>query len=124
VLRSHESLWYVTAFVEAGVPTLGLEGGVGCNPRVTFDGKVRNLGPERVCCLLVLNSVTSAVDTLCVFSDNENPSGVFFTLFLRSFILLRELEYFVEPPWLEAMQKATNSARGGLPVLQYTHRER
>ena len=36
---------YVTAFGEAGIPTLGLEGGVGCNPRVTFDGKVRNLGP-------------------------------------------------------------------------------
>jgi hypothetical protein len=37
---------YVTAFGEAGVPTPGLEGGVGCNPRVTFDGKVRNLGPS------------------------------------------------------------------------------
>jgi hypothetical protein len=38
--------WYsaCTAFGEAGVPTPGLEGGVGCNPRVTFDGKVRNLG--------------------------------------------------------------------------------
>jgi hypothetical protein len=36
---------YVTAFGEAGIPTLGLEGGVGCNLRVTFDGKVRNLGP-------------------------------------------------------------------------------
>jgi len=34
----------VTAFGEAGVPTPGLEGGVGCNPRVTFDGKVRNMG--------------------------------------------------------------------------------
>ena len=31
---------YVTAFGEAGVPTPGLEGGVGY-PRVTFDGKVR-----------------------------------------------------------------------------------
>jgi hypothetical protein len=27
----------------------GLEGGVGCNPRVTFDGKVRNLGPLTFC---------------------------------------------------------------------------
>ena len=27
-------------------PWVGLEGGVGCNPRVTFDGKVRNLGPR------------------------------------------------------------------------------
>jgi hypothetical protein len=36
---------YVTAFGEPGVPTLGLGGGVGCNPRVTFDGKLRNLGP-------------------------------------------------------------------------------
>jgi hypothetical protein len=38
--------WYsaCTAFGEAVVPTPGLEGGVGCNPRVTFDGKVRNLG--------------------------------------------------------------------------------
>ena len=24
-------------------------GGVGCNPRVTFDGKVRNLGPLTFC---------------------------------------------------------------------------
>ena len=51
---------YVTAFGEAGVPTLGFERGVGYNPRVTFDGKVRNLGPERECCLLVLDSVTSS----------------------------------------------------------------
>jgi hypothetical protein len=36
---------YVTTFGEACVPTLGLEGGVWFNPRVTFDGKVRNLGP-------------------------------------------------------------------------------
>jgi hypothetical protein len=36
---------YVAAFGEAGVPTRGLEGGVGCNPRVTFDRKVQNLGP-------------------------------------------------------------------------------
>ena len=35
---------HVNAFGEAGVPTPGLEGGVGCNSRVTFDGKVRNLG--------------------------------------------------------------------------------
>ena len=35
---------YVTAFGVARVPTPGLEGGVGCNPRVTFDGNVRNLG--------------------------------------------------------------------------------
>jgi hypothetical protein len=69
------------------------------------------------------SNLYAAVDTLCVFSDNENPSGVFFTLFLRSFILLRELEYVVEPPWSEAVQKATNSARGGLPGLQYTERE-
>ena len=55
-------------------------------------------------------------------SDNANPSGVFFTLFLRSFILLRELGYVVEPPWSEAVQKATNGARGGLPVLQYTRK--
>jgi hypothetical protein len=43
---------YVTAFGEAGVPTLELGGGVGCNPRVTFDGKVRNLGP----CVLKFDS--------------------------------------------------------------------
>ena len=36
---------YVTAFGEAGVPTPGLEqGGVGCNPRSTFDGKVQIWG--------------------------------------------------------------------------------
>jgi hypothetical protein len=45
VLGVHESLWVRDRFGEAGVPTLGLEGGVGCNPRVTFDAKVRNLGP-------------------------------------------------------------------------------
>jgi hypothetical protein len=43
---------YVTIFGEASVPTPGLEGGVGCNPRMTFDGKVRNLGP----CVLKLDS--------------------------------------------------------------------
>jgi len=42
----------MTAFGEAGVPTLGLEEEVGCNPRVTFDGKVRNLGP----CVLKFDS--------------------------------------------------------------------
>ncbi len=31
----------------------------------------------------------------CKTSDNANPSGLFFTLFLRSFILLRELECVV-----------------------------
>ena len=47
-------------------------------------------------------ATTSLSAALCVkrgmrvVSDNENPSGVFFTLFLRSFILLRELEYVVE----------------------------
>jgi hypothetical protein len=39
----------LTRDARAGVPTLGwtvgLEGGVGCNPQVTFDGKGRNLGP-------------------------------------------------------------------------------
>jgi hypothetical protein len=44
---------YVTALGEAGVPTLGLEGGVGYNPPVTFDGKVRNLGP----CVLKFDSL-------------------------------------------------------------------
>ena len=34
-------------------------------------------------------------------SDNANPSGVFFNLFLRSFILLRELGYVVEPRGLK-----------------------
>ena len=53
-------------------------------------------------------------------SDNANPSGVFFPLFLRSFILLRELECVVEPPWSEAVQKATNGVRGGLPFCN-TH---
>ena len=40
---------HVNAFGEAGVPTPGLEGGVGCNSRVTFDGKVRNLGQRANC---------------------------------------------------------------------------
>jgi len=43
---------YVTASGKFGVPNPGLEGGVGCNPRVTFDGKVRNLGP----CVLKFDS--------------------------------------------------------------------
>jgi hypothetical protein len=49
VLCAHESLGYVSILGEAGVPAPGLEGGVGCNPRVTFDGKVRNLGPRTFC---------------------------------------------------------------------------
>ena len=57
VLGVHESQWVrVTAFGEAGVPTLVLEGGVGCNPRVTFDGKVRNLGPVFFVCVLKFDS--------------------------------------------------------------------
>jgi hypothetical protein len=32
-----------------GTEFFSLEGGVGCNPRVTFDGKVRNLGPRTFC---------------------------------------------------------------------------
>jgi len=39
-------LGYVSILGETGV---GLEGGVGCNPRVTFDGKVRDLGPRTFC---------------------------------------------------------------------------
>jgi hypothetical protein len=31
-------------------------GGVGCNPRVTFDGKVRNLGPRTFVCVLKFDS--------------------------------------------------------------------
>ena len=42
----------MTAFEEASVPTLWLQGRVGCNPRMTFDGKVRNLGP----CVLKFDS--------------------------------------------------------------------
>ena len=49
VIVSTSPSGYVAAFGEAGVPTLGLEGGVGCSPRVTFDGKVRNLGPRTFC---------------------------------------------------------------------------
>ncbi len=37
---------YVTSFGEACVPTLGLEGGVGCNHQVTFDGKFDSPLPE------------------------------------------------------------------------------
>ena len=36
-------------FLVRPVSQPGLEGGVGCNPRVTFDGKVRNLGPRDKC---------------------------------------------------------------------------
>ena len=49
-----------------------------------------------------------------------NPSGAFFTVVLRSFILLRKLEFFVEPPWSEAVQKGTTGARGGLPLVIHT----
>jgi hypothetical protein len=56
---------YVTAFGEAGVPTLGLEGGVGCNPRVTFDGKVRKLGLKTIClCPLIRANILSTADSL------------------------------------------------------------
>ena len=44
---------YVTAFGEAGVPTPGLEGGVGVQsgaiPESLFDGKVQNLGLRTIC---------------------------------------------------------------------------
>ena len=53
-------------------------------------------------------------------SNDVNPCGVFFTLFLRSFILLRESECVVEPPWSEADQKATTGVRGVLPFCN-TH---
>jgi hypothetical protein len=36
-------LWMARGY-EAGVLTRGLEGGVGCNPRVTFDGKCKIWG--------------------------------------------------------------------------------
>jgi len=52
VWRSRRPSGYMTAFRKAGVPTLGLEEEVGCSPRVTFDGKVRNLGP----CVLKFDS--------------------------------------------------------------------
>jgi hypothetical protein len=55
---------YVTAFGEANVPTPGLEGGVGCNPQVTFDGKVRNLG--RFVCVLKFFSRTRMKTTRCL----------------------------------------------------------
>ena len=59
MLDVHEStspLGYVSILGETGEPTLGLEGGVGCNPRVTFDGKVRNLGPRTFVCVLKFDS--------------------------------------------------------------------
>ena len=48
-LVSTSSSGYVAAFGVAWFTACSnrLEGGVGCNPRVTFDGKVRNLGPPR-----------------------------------------------------------------------------
>ena len=84
---------YVTAFGEFGVPNPGLEGGVGCNPRVTFDGKVRNLDhvlkfdsplPEdhRVNILLTANSpchhckLGGGSASISGISIYEGPSGV------------------------------------------------
>jgi hypothetical protein len=50
-------------------------------------------------------------------NDNANPSGVFFTLFLRSFILLRELECDVEPPVVGSRAKGDQRCARGFAVL-------
>jgi hypothetical protein len=60
---------YVTIFGEASVPTPGLEGGVGCNPRMTFDGKVRNLGP----CVLKLDSPLPEDHRFNILSTTDFP---------------------------------------------------
>jgi hypothetical protein len=59
----------VTAFGEAGVPILVLEGGVGCNPRVTFDGKVRNLG----LCVLKFDSPLPEDHRANILSTADSP---------------------------------------------------
>jgi hypothetical protein len=55
-------------------------------------------------------------------SDNENPSGVFFTLFLRSFILLRELECVVGASVVGGGAKSNQRCLRGSAVLQYTRK--
>jgi hypothetical protein len=60
---------YVTIFGEASVPTPGLEGGVGCNPRVTFDGKVPNLG----LCVLKFDSPLPEDHRVNILSTADSP---------------------------------------------------
>ena len=56
-------------------------------------------------------------------SDNANPSGVFFfTLFLRSFILLRELECVVGTSVVGSGAKGDQRCARGFAVLQYTRK--
>jgi hypothetical protein len=55
-------------------------------------------------------------------SDNENPSGVFFTLFLRSFILLHELECVVGASVVRGGAKSDQRCARGFAVLQYTRK--
>jgi len=59
---------YFTTFGEACVPTLGLKGGVGCNPRVTSDGKVRNMGLRKICFV----SSRQPENLFCVLSTTDS----------------------------------------------------
>jgi hypothetical protein len=61
---------YVTTFGEAGVSIPGLEGGVGCNPRVNFDGKVRNFGSRTIC--LSSNSIPPNLRTTDPTSSRQS----------------------------------------------------
>ena len=73
-------------------------------------------------------ATTSLSAALCVkrgmrlVSDNENPSGVFFTLFLRSFILLHELECVVGASVVGGGAKSDQRCARGFAVLQYTRK--
>ena len=66
--------------------------------RTPFDPRVHKPTIHETRMTRVVNGVrhTTLSDAM---SNNVNPCGVFFTLFLRSFILLRELEN-VGPPRL------------------------
>jgi hypothetical protein len=67
---------YFTTFGEACVPTLGLKGGVGCNPRVTFDGKVRNMGLRKICFVSSRQPTVSATTANSAGAPPRSPAPV------------------------------------------------
>jgi len=73
VLGVHESLWVRDRFWKGRCsnPWVGRGGrsAVGCNPRVTFDGKVRNLGP----CVLKFDSPLPEDHRTHILSTADSP---------------------------------------------------
>ena len=73
-------------------------------------------------CTLILGIPPLGVDFSQGESDNANPSEFFFTLVLRSFILLRKLEYRRWSSLVGSRSKGDQGCARGLPVLQYTRK--